>query len=126
MIALVVTIIVLLILAGVSINLVLGDNGIITKAKEAKENTELAKVEEEVQLNEAVEYLENVAKKTKKSIRLGGHSKGGNLAIYAAAFSKDDTRKRIIDIYQNHVKLGIFFEDYPDLYYRSECSIAIT
>ena len=33
LIALVVTIIVLIILAGVSINLVLGDNGIITKAK---------------------------------------------------------------------------------------------
>ena len=60
LIALVVTIIVLIILAGVSINLVLGDNGIIEKAKEAKENTELTKVEEEVQLNEAVEYLENV------------------------------------------------------------------
>lgn len=36
LIALVVTIVVLLILAGVSINLVLGDNGIITKAKETK------------------------------------------------------------------------------------------
>ena len=33
LVALVVTIVVLLILAGVSINLVLGDNGIITKAK---------------------------------------------------------------------------------------------
>ena len=60
LIALVVTIIVLLILAGVSISLVLGDNGIITKAKEGKENTELAKVEEKVQLNEAAEYLENM------------------------------------------------------------------
>ena len=36
LVALVVTIVVLLILAGVSINLVLGDNGIITKAKEAE------------------------------------------------------------------------------------------
>ena len=60
LIALVVTIIVLIILAGVSISLVLGDNGIITKAKEGKQNTELAKGEEEVQLNEAVEYLENL------------------------------------------------------------------
>ena len=60
LIALVVTIIVLIILAGVSISLVLGDNGIITKAKEAKQNTELGKIEEEVQLNEAVEYIENL------------------------------------------------------------------
>ena len=40
LIALIVTIIVLLILAGVSINLLLGDNGIITKAKEAKYDAE--------------------------------------------------------------------------------------
>lgn len=38
LIALVVTIIVLIILAGVSINLVLGDNGIITLAQKASEN----------------------------------------------------------------------------------------
>ena len=39
LVALVVTIVVLLILAGVSINLVLGDNGIITRAKEAREKS---------------------------------------------------------------------------------------
>ena len=37
--ALVVTIVVLLILAGVSINLVLGDNGIVKKAQDAKTKT---------------------------------------------------------------------------------------
>lgn len=42
LIALVVTIVVLLILAGVSINLVIGNNGIITKAKDAKKQTEQA------------------------------------------------------------------------------------
>ena len=35
LVALVVTIVVLLILAGVSLNLVLGENGIISKAREA-------------------------------------------------------------------------------------------
>ena len=39
LVALVVTIVVLLILAGVSINLVLGDNGIIAKAKEAQKKS---------------------------------------------------------------------------------------
>ena len=42
LISLVVTIIILIILAGVSINLILGQNGIINKAKEAKENMEIA------------------------------------------------------------------------------------
>ena len=73
LIALVVTIIVLIILAGVSISLVLGDNGIITKAKQGKENTELAKVEEEVQLNEAAEYLENMEViKTVEEMKIAG------------------------------------------------------
>lgn len=58
LIALVVTIIVLIILAGISINLILGDNGIITIAKKAKENTELAKIEEETELNELYAQLE--------------------------------------------------------------------
>ena len=47
LIALVVTIVVLLILAGVSINLILDNNGIIQKSKDAKEQTRAAKVEEE-------------------------------------------------------------------------------
>ena len=46
LIALVVTIIVLIILAGVSINILVGDNGIITQAQKAKEETEIAKNEE--------------------------------------------------------------------------------
>ena len=54
LVALVVTIIVLIILAGMSINLILGDNGIITIAKKAKENIELAKTEEETQLNQVL------------------------------------------------------------------------
>ena len=48
LVALVVTIVVLLILAGVSINTVLGDDGIIKKAKEAAEVTKRASAEEEM------------------------------------------------------------------------------
>ena len=58
LIALVVTIIVLIILAGVSISLVLGENGIVTIAKRAKENIELAQIEEEKELNELYTQLE--------------------------------------------------------------------
>ena len=48
LIALVVTIVVLLILAGISINTILGDNGIISRSKEAKERTEYAQEQEKV------------------------------------------------------------------------------
>ena len=56
-ISLVVSIIVLIILAGISINMLVGDNGIITMAQKAKENVELAKVEEETALNELYEEM---------------------------------------------------------------------
>ena len=50
LIALVVTIIVLIILAGVSIAMLVGENGIITQAQRAKEKTAQAQVEEQKQL----------------------------------------------------------------------------
>ena len=50
LIALVVTIVVLLILAGVSIAMLKGDNGIITKATEARQKTKIANIQEEVDL----------------------------------------------------------------------------
>ena len=51
-ISLVVTIIILIILAGISINLTIGEDGLITKAKQAKENIQLAQVEEQTRLNQ--------------------------------------------------------------------------
>ncbi len=50
LIALVVSIIVLIILAGVSIAMLVGENGIITQAQRAKQETEQAQVEEKRQL----------------------------------------------------------------------------
>lgn len=50
LIALVVTIVILLILAGISISCVLGENGIIGYAKKAKSDTEKATIEEKLEL----------------------------------------------------------------------------
>lgn len=50
LIALIITIIVLLILAGVTIATLTGNNGILTKATEAKESTMVAKEKEEIQI----------------------------------------------------------------------------
>ena len=50
LIALVITIIVLLILAGVTIAMVVGDNGILSRSNEAKEETKIAKIQEEIDL----------------------------------------------------------------------------
>ena len=50
LIALVVTIIALIILAGVSISMIVGDNGIITQSRIAKENMEDAEIIEKIEL----------------------------------------------------------------------------
>ena len=57
LITLVVTIIVLLILAGVSISMLTGQNGILTQAQKAKEETEKAAKEEELKLNSIEDYM---------------------------------------------------------------------
>ena len=52
---------------------------------------------------ESVEYLGRVAKLLRRNtkLRIGGHSKGGNLAVYAAVKCAPKVRKRIIGVY-NH------------------------
>ena len=60
LIALVITVIVLLILAGVTIGSLTGDNGILTRAKEAKEKTEQAQKEEEETLGTMSDVLNGV------------------------------------------------------------------
>jgi len=57
LIALVITIIVLLILAGVTIAMLTGDNGIISKAQKAKDSTEEAKERENAELKVVEDYL---------------------------------------------------------------------
>ena len=59
LIALVVTIVVLLVLAGVSISTVLGNNGIMPRANEAKFKTELASIQEEFTLYVTDKTVEN-------------------------------------------------------------------
>lgn len=50
LVALVITIIVLLILAGVSISLVVGDNGVLSQATSAADETNKAKAKEQVEM----------------------------------------------------------------------------
>lgn len=49
--------------------------------------------------NRASKYLKEVASKTKKRIVVGGHSKGGNLAVYASLYCDEAIKKRIVKIY---------------------------
>ena len=75
LIALIITIIVLLILAGVSIAMLTGENGILTQAKKAKEETKEVAIEEE---NRITDYEDYISKYTN-----GGYveSKGVNAPV---------------------------------------------
>ena len=59
LIALVVTIVVLLILAGVSVNALFGNSGIIEKAKEAQNAMDKAKENDEKQIGELTNWIDN-------------------------------------------------------------------
>ena len=50
---------------------------------------------------DAKDYLNNIANQTVGNIRVGGHSKGGNLAVFASAFCEESVKNRIIDVYNN-------------------------
>ena len=49
----------------------------------------------------AAEYLSKVGLCSNLPLRVGGHSKGGNLAVYAAAFCAEEVRSKIVEVYSN-------------------------
>ena len=67
-----------------------------------KEDFEMACMPEVPAQKKALEYTRVVAKQfPRKKLRLGGHSKGGNLAIYAGVFSPEKLQNRMTDIWSN-------------------------
>ena len=60
LVALVITIIVLLILAGVTISLVVGDNGVVQKARDAKTNMGNAQKQENEELQNLSNYMDEL------------------------------------------------------------------
>ena len=49
----------------------------------------------------ALLYLKDVAEIIKYPLRIGGHSKGGNLAVYSSLYAGKEIQDRIINIYNN-------------------------
>ena len=94
LVALVVTIVVLLILAGVSINLVVGQNGIIKKAQNAKKDYEQAKLNEQEDLGEMDSWMNDqlgILEQVDKGVLVEGKNKkytdtNGNTAVIPVGF----------------------------------------
>ena len=66
-----------------------------------KEDFNLSYISETEGQRKSVAYLNAIASEYECDIRVGGHSKGGNFAVYAAAFCDDALKSRIIEIYSN-------------------------
>ena len=131
LIALVITIIVLLILAGVCIAMLTGNNGILTQAKLAKENTALAKEDEENKLAKNNEYINEqigkvvpgkVVTKTEKD----NYSDGTDTATVPEGFTVDETENTISKGLVVHGPDGSEFVwiPVPDINSMAQCSTA--
>jgi hypothetical protein len=66
-----------------------------------KEDFNLSYLDEIPSQRDARDYLELVARRVWGKLRLGGHSKGGNLAVFAAAFCRPSVQKRVLAAYSN-------------------------
>ncbi len=49
----------------------------------------------------AMKYLNDNFSNVDKKIRVGGHSKGGNFAVYASSFCDENIQENIINVYSN-------------------------
>ena len=47
---------------------------------------------------EALDYMRDIASSRRGALRVGGHSKGGNLAVYASALCGERVQKRIVSV----------------------------
>ena len=113
LIALIVTIIVLLILAGVSIATLTGDNGILTQANRAKEETELSEQEEMENLDSTVNIIGQYVKE-KLSKNITGNNYGEyveyNIDLNENGILTDDWRI----FYNNGKNVFLIAADYLD------------
>ena len=98
LVALVVTIVVLLILAGVSINLVIGQNGLINRAKEAARKTQEAAEGEQKEFDTATDYIKQT------------------IGVTAAGITAEDYGKVVTNYNADGKTWEIFYADNNNVY----------
>lgn len=64
-----------------------------------KEDFNLSFMEQTAGQERAVEYLNTAFESDAQPIRIGGHSKGGNFAIFSSLYCNEAIRSRIVNIY---------------------------
>ena len=67
-----------------------------------KEDLNLGVLETIPSQTRALDYVERVARWYRgRGLRVGGHSKGGNLAVYSAVYAPETVQERIVQVYNN-------------------------
>ena len=67
-----------------------------------KEDLNMGVLETIPSQKQALDYLVRIARQyAGRKLRVGGHSKGGNLAVYSAAYAPEDVQERIVQVYNN-------------------------
>ena len=123
LIALVVTIVVLLILAGVSINLLLGENGIITKATGARDSYSKSAVKEKVSflLNEytidkATGENADLAKFLRKNLQVGvAEKEDGSYSFILGDWQVVTSERKIISIEKFKLDINKTYSSVTDM-----------
>ena len=113
LIALVITIIVLLILAGVTIATLTGENGILTRANDARTNTEVAEEKEKVELSATGALAEGLGGEIdidKLRTELGKYFQDGKYDVQEGV-NEDGTEGYIVTITENDPNGRKYFVD---------------
>ena len=105
LIALVVTIVVLLILAGVSVNELFGNSGIIEKAKEAQNKMDKATENDEKQIGELNNWLDNQVNGTTGGSTTGGDDTSTTPKISTLVGTVVDKNTKVEDAYGNKITI---------------------
>lgn len=97
LIALIVTIIILIILAGITINMTVGQSGIITRAEEAAFKTEASRIQEEYNLyvlNKSYDgnYEPQSLTAEENSLMYGGNRQEGNIQTILPILNESNKR----------------------------------
>ncbi len=102
LISLVITIIILIILAGVSINLLIGENGLFAKAKEAARNMQEASEQEKTQINEIYDQIEDPTQTKEINIVTPQLTNSINIEFTVKIQSKTEENKNLKYIIDNN------------------------
>lgn len=119
LIALVITIVVMLILAGVSISMLFGSNGIINRAKEAKEASEKQSIIENIKFDIATKETENLGSIDSSEIyaiiqKYGVISNDGTKLV-----TSDSKYEIMISEIYNQEKINMFKSNTVDISFRN-------